>query len=166
MIGHSFIYMVHYTGIVFKVAEENIEVQISGATISRVLSLGSYLSRRIVANTLKRSAFALKRCKSYYHTLLAADRVYLAAHVTTGTGELLPHPFTLTCQKGLTSMIMLQRYRCESDSFLAGGLLSVALALGLLRPSVRWSPLLRAARTFLSQHICCQQLPVAPENAL
>ena len=58
--------------------------------------VGSYLSRRIVANTLKRSAFALRHCKSCYHTLLAADRVYLAAHVTTGTGELLPHPFTLT----------------------------------------------------------------------
>jgi len=28
--------------------------------------------------------------------LLAADRVYLAAHVTMGTGGLLPHPFTLT----------------------------------------------------------------------
>jgi len=28
--------------------------------------------------------------------LLATDRVYLAAHVTIGTGGLLPHPFTFT----------------------------------------------------------------------
>ncbi len=28
---------------------------------------------------------------------LAPDGVYLAADVTVGTGELLPHPFTLTC---------------------------------------------------------------------
>jgi len=46
-----------------------------------------------------------------------------------------------------------------------GGLLSVALALRLLWPSVRWSPVLRAARTFLSWQ-CHQQLPVAPEGGL
>lgn len=34
--------------------------------------------------------------KTSYHALLATGRVYLAAHVTTGTGELLPHRFTLT----------------------------------------------------------------------
>jgi len=28
---------------------------------------------------------------------LAPDGVYLASDVTAGTGELLPHPFTLTC---------------------------------------------------------------------
>lgn len=30
---------------------------------------------------------------------LAPDGVYLAADVTAGTGELLPHPFTLTCRR-------------------------------------------------------------------
>jgi len=59
--------------------------------------VGSYLSRPAVADRLKRSMSAAKRrCKSCYHMLLAANRVYLAARVTTGTGELLPHPFTLT----------------------------------------------------------------------
>jgi len=30
---------------------------------------------------------------------LAPDGVYLAADVTADTGELLPHPFTLTCHR-------------------------------------------------------------------
>jgi len=55
--------------------------------------------------------------------LLAANWVYLATYVTIGTGGLLHHPFTLTKQK-------------------LGGLLSVALALGLPQPSVRWNPAL------------------------
>ena len=70
---------------------------------------------------------------------LAADRVYLAEDVTIPTGGLLPHPFTLTIDRGLTA----------ND----GGLLSVALALRLLWPSVRWSPASHAARTFLSRHM-------------
>ena len=44
---------------------------------------------------------------------LAPDGVYLAADVTADTGELLPHPFTLTCHR-------------KNDD---GGLLSVALSL-------------------------------------
>jgi len=55
--------------------------------------------------------------------LLAADWVYLAAYVAISTGGLLHHPFTLTYQK-------------------VGGLLSVALALGLPQPPVRWNPAL------------------------
>jgi len=54
---------------------------------------------------------------------LAADWVYLAARIATSTGGLLHHPFTLTKPK-------------------LGGLLSVALALGLPQPSVRWNPAL------------------------
>ena len=53
--------------------------------------------------------------------LLAADRVYLALCVAVETGGLLHRRFTLTRE-------------------IAGGLLSVALALGSLRPPVRWGP--------------------------
>jgi len=49
-----------------------------------------------------------------------------------------------------------------ADRTPTGYLLSVALALRLLWPSVRWSPVSLVARTFLSQRLCCQQLPVAP----
>ena len=58
---------------------------------------------------------------------LAPDGVYLAGSITRATGGLLPHPFTLTCLKE------------------AGGLLSVALAvgsrrLGVTQRHVLWSP--------------------------
>ena len=72
--------------------------------------------------------------QGFYRVPLAADRVYLAGDVATPTGGLLPHPFTMT-------------YFLRS----LGYLLSVALALRSLWPSVRWSPALRAARTFLSR---------------
>ena len=93
--------------------------------------VGSYLSRRIVANTLKRSA----KC------LVALQ-------------ELLPS--TSCCGQGLPS------YSCYHKHWWAltppfhllpiqiGSLLSVALALRLLWPSVKWSPISRVARTFLS----------------
>jgi len=60
---------------------------------------------------------------------LAPDGVYRAADVTDGTGELLPHPFTLT------------RF-AEAQT---GGLLSVALSLGSPPVPVKdhpalWSP--------------------------
>ena len=60
---------------------------------------------------------------------LAPDGVYLASNVTAGSGELLPHPFTLTCL-------------CNAP---AGGLLSVALSLGspplvIIKRHARWSP--------------------------
>jgi len=55
--------------------------------------------------------------------LLAAGWVYLAGYVAIATGGLLHHPFTFHLLK-------------------IGGLLSVALALGLPRPSVRWNPAL------------------------
>ncbi|AKE40975.1 hypothetical protein UL82_03845 [Corynebacterium kutscheri] len=48
---------------------------------------------------------------------LAPSGVYLATYITAHAGALLPHPFTLTCNK-------------------TGGLLSVALALGSLRVAV------------------------------
>jgi len=35
---------------------------------------------------------------------LAPDGVYLASDVTAGSGELLPHPFTLTCRGRRTSL--------------------------------------------------------------
>ena len=35
---------------------------------------------------------------------LAPDGVYLASDVTAGPGELLPHPFTLTCRGRRTSL--------------------------------------------------------------
>src|ERR1043166_7978982 len=35
---------------------------------------------------------------------LAPDGVYLASGVTAGSGELLPHPFTLTCLSRRTSL--------------------------------------------------------------
>ncbi len=35
---------------------------------------------------------------------LAPDGVYLASNVTAGPGELLPHPFTLTCRNRRTSL--------------------------------------------------------------
>jgi len=94
--------------------------------------------------------------------LLAADRVYLAAHVTMGTGGLLHHPFTLTCPYFLSAYKAIVSPKgsppfskaciINTQEVWAGGLLSVALALRLLWPSVRWSPLLHAARTFLSRH--------------
>jgi hypothetical protein len=48
---------------------------------------------------------------------LSAPGVYLATDVATDTGGLLPHPFTLT-------------------SLAKGGLLSVALAVKVLQPSL------------------------------
>ena len=95
--------------------------------------VGSYLSRPDVANRLKRS--------------MSADQ--------TALQELLP--YASCCGQGLPGWGCHHPHRwaltppfhpCRATP---GGLLSVALALGLLRPSVRWSPLLRAARTFLSQ---------------
>ena len=58
---------------------------------------------------------------------LAPGGVYLASGVTVGPGELLPHPFTLT--PGNTG----------------GGLLSVALALGLPPPGITRHPALRSS---------------------
>jgi len=87
-----------------------------GVTVSRVLSLDSYLSRPFVAKGFKRSV----KPWDFYQTLLATDWVYLADHVATTTGGLLPHPFTFDRRNG--------------------SLLSVALALRSLWPPVRWSP--------------------------
>jgi len=60
---------------------------------------------------------------------LAPGGVYLASDVTAGPGELLPHPFTLTCLRKAP----------------AGGLLSVALSLGsppldVIQRHALWSP--------------------------
>ena len=60
---------------------------------------------------------------------LAPDGVYRASDVTVGTGELLPHPFTLTRRHPKVA---------------AGGLLSVALSLGSPPVPVRDHPVLRS----------------------
>ena len=59
---------------------------------------------------------------------LAPDGVYRASDVTVGTGELLPHPFTLICRRNT----------------LTDGLLSVALSLGLPPVPVKNHPVLRS----------------------
>ena len=93
--------------------------------------VGSYLSRCYVAITLKRSMFAdLTACETYtIYFLLRTGFTWLSV---------LPHP-------------PVGSYPTLSPLPLSGGLLSVALALKLLWPSVRWSPVSLAARTFLSQ---------------
>jgi len=55
--------------------------------------VGNNLSRRAVTDTLERDTQTMQ---GFYLVPLAADRVYLAGDVTTPTGGLLPHPFTLT----------------------------------------------------------------------
>jgi len=74
--------------------------------------------------------------------LLAADRVYLATHVTTGTGELLPHPFTMTAEAATYFLLHL-------PSDYSGHPLDGVL------PCVQPGLSSRSTR-------CCQQLPVAP----
>jgi len=63
-----------------------------------------------------------------YGTLfgLASGGVYLATYCCQQCGALLPHHFNLTCES------------CDS----IGGILSVALAVGLRRPGVTWHPAL------------------------
>lgn len=63
-----------------------------------------------------------------YGTLfgLASGGVYLATYCYQQCGALLPHHFNLTCE--------------SLDSI--GGILSVALAVGLRRPGVTWHPAL------------------------
>jgi len=74
--------------------------------------------------------------------LLAADWVYLAAYITISTGGLLHHPFTLTvCEINFFKAKI--TYKKNFRQTWAGGLLSVALALGLPQPSVRWNPALQ-----------------------
>ena len=55
---------------------------------------------------------------------LSAPGVYLAADVTTDTGGLLPHPFTLTLLLATS----------QGHGSQPGGLLSVALAVSASRP--------------------------------
>jgi len=81
--------------------------------------------------------------QGFYLVLLAADWVYLATSIARGTGGLLHHPFTLTQKWGLTSKVLLHRNETFAGlTPILGGLLSVALALGLPQPSVRWNPAL------------------------
>lgn len=76
---------------------------------------------------------------------LAPAEVYLAADVTTDTGGLLPHPFSLTHR-------------------MTGGLLSVALALG--RPKLPLeADLLCGVPTFLYLHQGRQQPPTLSKPA-
>jgi len=84
----------------------------------------------------------VRKLQSLYHALLATDWVYLATCIATSTGGLLHHPFTLA-NRGLTSKVVLR----SNETFVGltqfySGLLSVALALGLPQPSVRWNPAL------------------------
>jgi len=60
---------------------------------------GDHSSRTAVAGGLKRPDPGASDGPPSNAPLfgLAPDGVYRAAGVTTGTGELLPHPFTLTC---------------------------------------------------------------------
>ena len=105
--------------------------------------VGSYLSRPTVASRLKRSTLPFGDCKSCYHMLLAADRVYLAERVTTPTGGLLHHPFTLTGQSPAVYSLL------HLPSDYSGHLLDGAPSH--LQPGLS------------SRSVCCQQLPVAPE---
>lgn len=73
----------------------NIIFTILGATISRVLSWVVIYLDLLLPTGSSEALFALRHSKSYYHMLLAADRVYLAEYVTIPTGGLLHHPFTL-----------------------------------------------------------------------
>ena len=59
---------------------------------------GNHSSRTAVADGLKQPDPGVSNGPSSNTPLfgLAPDGVYLAADVTAGTGELLPHPFTLT----------------------------------------------------------------------
>ncbi len=82
----------------------------------RLPAASSDLPGSIGRAALKR--FPIRSCSGW---------VYLASRVTTRTGELLPHPFTLT------------------SGIPGGGLLSVALALGLPPPGVTRHPALRSS---------------------
>jgi len=92
---------------------------------------GDHSSRTTVADSLKQPDPGVSNGPSSNTPLfgLAPDGVYRAADVTAGTGELLPHPFTLTAPGQAP----------------AGGLLSVALSLGSPPVPVKdhpalWSP--------------------------
>jgi len=102
---------------------------------------GGHSSRTVVTDGLKQPTRKHGRAVLDASLFgLAPDGVYLASDVTAGSGELLPHPFTLTCLRTLPT----------------GGLLSVALSLGLppldvIQRHALWSPdfppPLRAATT-------------------
>lgn len=55
---------------------------------------------------------------------LASDGVYLASPVTRTAGELLPHPFSLTCALGPSAVFSLLHY---PSAFTAWGLPSILL---------------------------------------
>ena len=90
--------------------------------------------------------------------------IYLGLLLPTGSSEvclLIKQlvrliPYTSCCGQGLPGWVCYHTHRWAltppfhpyQTKF--GGLLSVALALRLLWPSVRWSPASHAARTFLS----------------
>jgi len=65
------------------------------------LQSDDHSSRTVVADGLKQPDPGVSDGPSSNTPLfgLAPDGVYLAVDVTADTGELLPHPFTLTCRR-------------------------------------------------------------------